>query len=410
MYTLPILIIAIIAAIYMSWNIGANDVANSMGTSVGSGALTLTKAVIVAGVFEFLGAFLVGKHVTTTISKGIVNPVSIEPHLLMLGMLSALIAAALWVTIATYFGLPVSTTHSIVGGVMGFAMILDNRLILWHKLIDIIGSWIISPVSGALISYLIFLTIKKTILSKTDPIKEAKKVIPFFIFFTTFIISMSIIYKGLKNIGLNLCFKYSLLFSIIPAGIGMFIGHILLSRYKYEYTDEEDKYKKLENIFIYLQIITACSVAFAHGANDVANSTGPLVTIVELYKGTSVSSKIIIPLWVLALGGFGIVLGISTWGYKVIHTIGEKITEVTPTRGFSAELATAFTVLVFSKLGMPISTSHVIVGSVLGVGIAGGFATVNYKIIKNIIYSWILTIPVALLFSSGIFILLRIIF
>ncbi|RKX95469.1 MAG: phosphate permease [Spirochaetes bacterium] len=410
MYTLPILIIAIIAAIYMSWNIGANDVANSMGTSVGSGALTLTKAVIVAGVFEFLGAFFVGKHVTTTISKGIVNPVSIEPHLLMLGMLSALIAAALWVTIATYFGLPVSTTHSIVGGVMGFAMILDNRLILWHKLIGIIGSWIISPVSGALISYLIFLTIKKTILSKTDPIKEAKKVIPFFIFFTTFIISMSIIYKGLKNIGLNLCFKYSLLFSIIPAGIGMFIGHILLSRYKYEYTDEEDKYNKLENIFIYLQIITACSVAFAHGANDVANSTGPLVTIVELYKGKSVSSKIIIPLWVLALGGFGIVLGISTWGYKVIHTIGEKITEVTPTRGFSAELATAFTVLVFSKLGMPISTSHVIVGSVLGVGIAGGFATVNYKIIKNIIYSWILTIPVALLFSSGIFILLRIIF
>ena len=410
MYTLPILIIAIIAAIYMSWNIGANDVANSMGTSVGSGALTLTKAVIVAGVFEFLGAFFVGKHVTTTISKGIVNPVSIEPHLLMLGMLSALIAAALWVTIATYFGLPVSTTHSIVGGVMGFAMILDNRLILWHKLIGIIGSWIISPVSGALISYLIFLTIKKTILSNTDPIKEAKKVIPFFIFFTTFIISMSIIYKGLKNIGLNLCFKYSLLFSIIPAGIGMFIGYILLSRYKYEYTDEEDKYKKLENIFIYLQIITACSVAFAHGANDVANSTGPLVTIVELYKGKSVSSKIIIPLWVLALGGFGIVLGISTWGYKVIHTIGEKITEVTPTRGFSAELATAFTVLVFSKLGMPISTSHVIVGSVLGVGIAGGFATVNYKIIKNIIYSWILTIPVALLFSSGIFILLRIIF
>jgi len=410
MYTLPILIIAIIAAIYMSWNIGANDVANSMGTSVGSGALTLTKAVIVAGVFEFLGAFLVGKHVTTTISKGIVNPVSIEPHLLMLGMLSALIAAALWVTIATYFGLPVSTTHSIVGGVMGFAMILNVRLILWHKLIDIVASWIISPVSGALISYLIFLIIKKTILSNTDPIKEAKKVIPFFIFFTTLIISMSIIYKGLKNIGLNLGFKYSLLFSIIPAGIGMFIGHILLSRYKYEYTNEEDKYKKLENIFIYLQIITACSVAFAHGANDVANSTGPLVTIVELYKGISVSSKIIIPLWVLALGGFGIVLGISTWGYKVINTVGKKITEVTPTRGFSAELATAFTVLVFSKLGMPISTSHVIVGSVLGVGIAGGFATVNYRIIKNIIYSWILTIPVALLFSSGIFILLRIIF
>ena len=410
MPNLIILLIAITAALYMAWNIGANDVANSMGTSVGSGALTLKKAVVVAGVFEFLGAFLVGKHVTNTISKGIVDPAFIELNLLMLGMLSSLIAASLWVTIATYFGLPVSTTHSIVGGVMGFAIVLNIHLIFWRKLFDIIASWIISPFLGALTAYIIFLILKKTILSKNNPIKEAKKIVPLFIFFTIFVISMSIIYKGLNNLNLNLGFKYSVLISALLAMIGMFIGYIFLTKYNQKYENEEDKYIRLEKLFIYLQIITASSVAFAHGANDVANTTGPLVTIVQIYKGVSISTKVLIPLWVLALGGAGIVLGISTWGYKVIYTIGKKITEVTPTRGFSAELATAFTVLVFSKLGMPISTSHVIVGSVLGVGIAGGFATVNYKIIKNIVYSWVLTIPIAMIFSSVIFLFLKTIF
>jgi len=404
------LIIAIITSLYMAWNIGANDVANSMGTSVGSGALTLKKAVIIAGVFEFLGAFLVGKHVTNTISKGIVNPALFELNIFAIGMLSSLIAASLWVTIATYLGLPVSTTQSIVGAIMGFSAVLNIHLICWGKVIDIVTSWIISPLSGALIAYIIFLIIKKTILSKNNPIEAAKKTLPLFIFFTFFVMSMSIIYKGLTNLALDFGLVYSLLISALAGLAAMIIGYILLRRYNYEYENNEDKYNKLEKLFIHLQVMTACTVAFAHGANDVANAAGPLATIVDIFNGVSVSSKVTIPLWVLVLGGAGIVLGISTWGYRVISTIGKKITEITPTRGFSAELSTAFIVLLFSKLGIPLSTSHVLVGSVLGVGIARGLATVNYKVIKNIIYSWILTIPIAMIFSAVIFLFLKFLF
>ena len=404
------LIIAIITSLYMAWNIGANDVANSMGTSVGSGALTLKKAVIIAGVFEFLGAFLVGKNVTNTISNGIVNPALFELNIFAIGMLSSLIAASLWVTIATYLGLPVSTTQSIVGAIMGFSAVLNIHLICWGKVIDIVTSWIISPLSGALVAYIIFLIIKKTILSKNNPIEAAKKTLPIFIFFTFFVMSMSIIYKGLTNLALDFGLVYSLLISGLAGLAAMIIGYILLRRYNYEYENNEDKYNKLEKLFIHLQVMTACTVAFAHGANDVANAAGPLATIVDIFNGVSVSSKVTIPLWVLVLGGAGIVLGISTWGYRVISTIGKKITEITPTRGFSAELSTAFIVLLFSKLGIPLSTSHVLVGSVLGVGIARGLATVNYKVIKNIIYSWILTIPIAMIFSAVIFLFLKFLF
>ncbi len=410
MLLLIILITAIMAAIYMAWNIGANDVANSMGTSVGSGALTLKKAVIVAGVFEFLGAVLVGKHVTNTIAKGIVEPTLIDPNVLMIGMLSSLIAAAIWVTIATYFRLPVSTTHSIVGAVMGFAMIINISLIHWDKVLDIVASWVISPLSGAFFAFLFFLILKNTVLMKDDPIKEAKIIAPFFIFFTGVIIAMSIIYKGLSNLNLDFGLLQSLFISLIIGIIAAIVGYLLLRRYHYKYRNEEDKYKKLERFFIYLQVMTASTVAFAHGANDVANAIGPLVAIVDIFNGVSVGSKITIPFWVLVLGGLGIVVGISTWGYRVIYTIGKRITEVTPTRGFSAELSTAFTVLVFSKLGMPISTSHVIVGSVLGVGWARGLAAVDYRVVKNIIYSWLLTIPVAMVFSGAIFLLLKFIF
>ncbi len=404
-----VLILAILAALYMSWNIGANDVANSMGTSVGSGALTLKRAILVAVIFEFLGAVLVGKHVTNTIAKGIVDPQLIDPYVLMIGMLGALIAAGLWVTIATYLRLPVSTTQSIVGAVMGFAMVINMSLIHWDVVGDIAASWVVSPLLGALMAYIFFMILRKFIFSKDDPIKEAKIVMPFFIFLTATLISMSILFKGLKNIGLDLGLWNSLFISIIVGLISIGIGYGLLIRYK-GIKVGSDKYKRLENFFIYLQVMTAASVAFAHGANDVANSVGPLVAIVDIYNGVPIGSHVSIPLWVLALGGLGIVIGISTWGYKVIETIGKRITEITPTRGFAAELATAFTVLVFSKLGMPVSTSQVIVGSVMGVGIARGIATVDYRVIKNILLSWVFTLPVAMAFSAGIFLLLRYIF
>ena len=408
MLPIMILIIAIGAALYMAWNIGANDVANAMGTSVGSGALTLKKAVIVAGIFEFSGAVLVGKHVTDTIAKGIANPLLIDTNILILGMLSALLASAIWVTIATYFSLPVSTTHSIVGAVIGFLLLYNVSLIHWNVVLNIAASWLISPLAGLVTAYIFFMIIKKTIFAKEDPVKEAEIVAPFFIFFTVVVITMSVIYKGLENLNFNLPLIQALMISFIVGIIASLMGYFFFVSHKYKY--DQDKYKRLENFFISLQIMTAASVAFAHGANDVANAVGPLVTVVNIYTGVSLSTKTVIPLWVLILGGFGIVLGISTWGYRVIYTIGKKITEITPTRGFVAQLAAAFTVLVFSKLGMPISTSHVIVGAVLGVGFARGLATINYKVIRNIVYSWIVTLPVAMGVSAGIFLLLKCIF
>ncbi|MCD6369993.1 MAG: inorganic phosphate transporter [Thermoplasmata archaeon] len=408
MLPIMILIIAIGAALYMAWNIGANDVANAMGTSVGSGALTLKKAVIVAGIFEFSGAVLVGKHVTDTIAKGIANPLLIDTNILILGMLSALLASAIWVTIATYFSLPVSTTHSIVGAVIGFLLLYNVSLIHWNVVLNIAASWLISPLAGLVTAYIFFMIIKKTIFAKEDPVKEAEIVAPFFIFFTVVVITMSVIYKGLENLNFNLPLIQALMISFIVGIIASLMGYFFFVSHKYKY--DQDKYKRLENFFISLQIMTAASVAFAHGANDVANAVGPLVTIVDIYTGVSLSAKTVIPLWVLILGGFGIVLGISTWGYRVIYTVGKRITEITPTRGFVAQLAAAFTVLVFSKLGMPISTSHVIVGAVMGVGFARGLATINYKVIKNIVYSWIVTLPVAMGVSAGIFLLLKCIF
>ncbi len=404
-----VLIAGIIIALYMAWNIGANDVANSMGTSVGSGALTLKGAIIVAGIFEFLGAVLVGKHVTNTIAKGIISPTALSSQIILMGMISALLGAALWVTMSTYLGLPVSTTHSVVGAVMGFVMIINISLIHWDVVATIAASWVISPLSGALIAYLIFFILKKTVLGKEDPIKEAKIVAPFFIFLTAAIITMSVIYKGLKNLNFDLSIWPALEISALAGFVASIIGYFFLRRYHAKYRNDADKYEKLEKFFAYLQVMTAASVAFAHGANDVANAVGPLVVIVDIVSGVGVGAKVAIPLWVLALGGLGIVLGISTWGYRVIYTIGKKITEVTPTRGFSAELATAFTVLVFSKLGMPISTSHVIVGSVLGVGFARGIATVDYRVVKNIIYAWLLTLPGAMALSGGIFLLIKMI-
>ena len=410
MLTAAVLLIAIIAALYMAWNIGANDVANSMGTSVGSGALTLRGAILVAAICEFSGSVLVGKHVTSTIAKGIADPTLIDPNILMLGMLASLIAAGIWVTLATYFSVPVSTTHSIVGAVIGFLLLYNPNLIHWNVVGDIVASWVLSPLSGMFVAYILFYILKITVLSKRDPLKEAKLVTPFFVLFSVSVITMSVIYKGLKNLNFDLGLKTSLLLSLILGALGGLISHIFMRRYANHSNEREDRYKKLERFFIYLQIMTASSVAFAHGANDVANAVGPLVTIVDIYNNVSLGGETYIPLWVLALGGLGIVIGISTWGYKVIYTIGKRITEITPTRGFAAELATAFVVLVFSKLGMPISTSHVIVGSVIGVGFARGLATVDYRVIKNIVYSWIITLPVAMGFSAGIFLLLKFIF
>ncbi len=394
--------LGIAAAVYMAWNIGANDVANAMGTSVGSRALTLVQAVIFASLFEFAGAVLVGAHVTQTIRKGIVD-VSLfagRPDVLAVGMFSALIAAGTWLLAATYMGLPVSTTHSIVGAVAGIGLFQYGFAgVHWGKIGTIILSWIISPVMGALMGFTMFTFIRKRILAREDPLAEIKKYSPFLLFGVFFIISMSVIFKGLKNLKLDLDFRTAAMYSAaVAAGLSIVSG--VLVRLIRPGQNIDENLKKTEYLFGFLQVLTACYVAFAHGSNDVANAVGPIAAIQAIVTTGTVAKHVEVPLWILSIGGVGIVLGLSTWGYRVMFTIGKRITDLTPSRGFSAEISAATIILVCSKLGLPISTTHTIVGSVIGVGFARGIAALDLKVLRNIFVSWALEIPVTIILAG----------
>lgn len=403
--------VATAACLYMAWNIGANDVANAMGTSVGSHAITMKQAVLLAAVFEFAGAFLVGGHVTNTVRKGIISTDVFQGNaeIFVLGMLSALLAAGIWLNLATFLGLPVSTTHSIIGAIVGFGLLVGGfSAIHWGKLGSVVMSWVISPICGGIVGWVTFTFIKRTVLTSWNPVRAARRVVPILIFPVAVIIVLSMLYKGLKNLKLDVPFSRAVIIAVI---IGILAGYImkffLAVRLKETPRRRADAFGQVEKIFAYLQVGTACYVAFAHGANDVANAIGPFAAIVAVFKSGDLAMKVPVPLWVLALGGVGIVVGLGTWGYRVIETIGKKITSITPSRGFSAEFATATTVLVCSKLGLPVSTSHTLVGSVIGVGMARGMAALNLGVIRNIINSWIITIPAAAGVTVLIFIALR---
>jgi PiT family inorganic phosphate transporter len=403
--------VAIAACAYMAWNIGANDVANAMGTSVGSHAITMKQAVLLAAVFEFAGAFLVGGHVTETVRKGIVSTEIFQssPEIFVLGMLSALIAAGVWLNLATYLGLPVSTTHSIIGSIVGFGLLVGGvSAIHWGKLLSVVMSWVISPLCGGLIGWATFTFIKRTVLTSWNPVRAARKIVPILIFPVATILVLSMLYKGLKNLKLDVPFNQALVIALLVGVLAHFAMKLILAhKLKDIPRKRSDAFVQVEKIFAYLQIGTACYVAFAHGANDVANAIGPFAAIVSVFKSGDLAMKVPIPLWVLALGGAGIVVGLGTWGYKVIETIGKKITSMTPSRGFSAEFATATTVLVCSKLGLPVSTSHTLVGSVIGVGLARGMAALNLGVIRSIVNSWIITIPAAGVLTILIFLVLK---
>lgn len=328
------IVIASAVGFYMAWNIGANDVANAMGTSVGSRALTIKQAVLVAGIFEFLGAFIFGKNVTETIRKGIVDPNAFQsPEIVAIGAFSALLGASIWLTIATYAGLPVSTTHSIIGAMIGFGISAGGLLVVeWTKLLKVVASWVASPIAGALVALILFTLMR----------------------------------------------------------------HFLFKRYPDE--------KRIERLFGKFQVLTACFVAFSHGSNDVANAVGPLAAALTYYGSEGITAEVAVPAWLLAFGGVGIVIGLATWGYRVIATVGRKVTEITPTRGFTAEFSTASIVLANSQIGMPISTTHTLVGSVMGVGLARGIEALNLKIIRDIILSWFGTVPFAAIVSGMAFI------
>ncbi len=393
-----IVILACIFGFFMAWGVGANDVANAMGTSVGSKALTLKQAIIIAIMFEFAGAYLAGGAVTATIRKGIIDPALLAgtPELLVFGMMAALLAAGTWLLIATHFGWPVSTTHSIVGAIVGFAAVgISADAVNWGKVAKIVASWVVSPVTAGVIAFFLFRTVQKLILDTEDPFKNAKKYIPYYIFLVGFIIAMVTFTKGLKHVGLDLSWGQSALISVVIGVITMFIGIAMLKKIQPNADADRDyHFSSVEKLFGILMMFTACAMAFAHGSNDVANAVGPLAAIVGVVSaGGEVLQKTAMPAWILLLGGGGIVVGLVTYGHKVIATVGNNITELTPSRGFAATLAAATTVVVASGTGLPISTTHTLVGAVLGVGIARGMAALNLRVVGTIFVSWVVTLP-----------------
>ena len=409
------LVMAILFGFYMTWGIGANDVANAMGTSVGSGAITVKQAIIIAAIFEFAGAFIAGGQVTATIRKGIIDPSSIvgQPELLVYGMLASLLAAAIWLMVASTRGWPVSTTHSIVGAIVGFAWAgIGVEAVQWAKIGSIVASWLVSPLIGGTIALLLMLSIRKLILNADNPFERAKTWGPMYVFLVGWIVSLVTMFKGLKHLKLELTGFESLVAATVVGIIVAIIGKMMINRVKVDPTADKDfHYASVEKVFTPLMVFTACAMAFAHGSNDVANGIGPLAAVVSIIdSGGEVSQKAGLPLWILLLGGVGIVIGLATMGYKVMQTIGTKITELTPTRGYCATLAAAITVVVASKTGLPVSTTQIAVGCVMGVGLARGVGALDLRVIGNIVVSWVITLPAGGILAAMFFFLFKGIF
>jgi len=409
------MIMAIVFGLYMTWGIGANDVANAMGTSVGSGAITVKQAILIAAIFEFAGAFIAGGTVTKTIRKGIIDPTAIEgsPELLVYGMLAALLAAAIWLMIASYRGWPVSTTHSIVGAIVGFAIAgIGMDAVHWDKIGQIAASWVVSPLIGGVIALLLMLSIRKLILNAENPFAKAKTYGPIYVFLVGFIVSLVTMFKGLKHLNLEFSMGESFVLAVVFGLIVAFIGKLMINRVQVDETADRDfHYASVEKAFVPMMIFTACAMAFAHGSNDVANGIGPLAAVVAIVEsGGEVGQKASLPLWILVLGGVGIVVGLATMGWKVMQTIGTKITELTPTRGYCATLAAATTVVLASKTGLPVSTTHIAVGAVMGVGLARGLGALDLRVIGNIVVSWLVTLPAGGILAAIFFFIFKAIF
>ncbi|MFN4290726.1 MAG: inorganic phosphate transporter [Permianibacter sp.] len=410
-----LLILACAFGLFMAWGIGANDVSNAMGTSVGSKALTIKQAILVAAVFEFAGAYLAGGEVTSTIRDGIVDAEAFagKGELLAFGMIGSLLAAGTWLLIATTRGWPVSTTHSIVGAIAGFAAVgVGMDAVEWGKFGTIVISWITSPLLSATIAFLIFRSVQALILDQEHPFERAKKFVPFYMFAVGFIMSYVTMTKGLKHIGLPLNQWQSIALAAVIGLVVMGVGTLLLRRIKLDpASDAHFHFASVERVFSVLMIFSACAMAFAHGSNDVANAIGPIAAVVGVVQtGGVIMAKSSLPSWILLLGAVGIVIGLATYGYKVIATIGDKITELTPTRGFSAEFSTATAVVVASGLGMPISTTHTLVGAVVGVGLARGIGALNLHVVRNIFMSWLITVPAGAGLSILFFLIMRALF
>ncbi len=407
--------LAAVFGLYMTWGIGANDVANAMGTSVGSKAITVKQAILIAAVFEFAGVILAGGHVTETVRKGIIDPTPIldNPELLVFGMLASLLAAGLWLMIASAKGWPVSTTHSIIGALVGFALVgIGPDAVHWDKIWQIAASWLISPLVGGTIAFLIMISIRRLVLDTDNPFANAKKWGPVYVFMVGFLIALVTLFKGLKHLDIELTTGMSFVWSVVIGLLVALLAWLFIRKKERDpVADEISRFSSVERVFAPMQVFTACAMAFAHGSNDVANGIGPLAAVVDIVKtGGVVATQTGLPIWILALGGVGIVVGLSTMGYRVMKTIGKKITELTPTRGFSAELAAAATVVLASRTGLPVSTTHILVGAVLGVGLTRGIAAIDLRVIGKIVLSWVVTLPIGALLSALFYFTLKGIF
>ena len=388
--------IAGVLALYMAWAIGANDVANAMGTSVGSGALTVWGAILVAAIFEFAGAFFAGGHVTDTVRKGMLDISLIGRDQLIYGMLGSLAAAGTLLVVATRFGLPVSTTHAIVGAIVGFGVVsIGPEVVNWGKIGQIVLSWLTSPLLAGVIAFGIFQITRSKVLDTKDPVAQIRKLGPVFFFLVFFIIGLVTLFKGLKPLKLDLNLTQALIGSTLLGFVGSGLGIFFIRRVQLGQEDPKDRFSRVEKIFVVLQILTACAIAFAHGSNDVANAIGPLAAISSAISGADLGGKASVSPWMLAIGGIGIIFGLATWGYRVMETVGKRITELTPSRGFAAQLAAATTIVVASRMGIPISTTHTLVGAVLGVGLARGISALDLRVVGKIIASWVATLPIA---------------
>lgn len=390
--------LAVVFGFFMAWGVGANDVANAMGTSVGSKALTIAQAILVAGIFEVLGALLAGGQVTQTIRGKIIDAGLFQhtPELLIFGMLASLLAAGTWLLVATSFGWPVSTTHSIVGAVIGFALVVFGvKSIYWHQVVNIVLSWIVTPVIAGVVAYLLFRSVQWLIFEAENPVHNAKRVVPCYIFVVTFVLVLVTLEQGLDHMALPLSPSDSCLIAGVSGLLTACIGIFLLRHFSDTPSmNRAMDVAKLERIFGVLMVFTACAMAFAHGSNDVANAIGPLSAVVGIVQGGgAVLATAPLPFWVLVIGACGIVSGLAMYGYKVMATVGSEITQLTPSRGFAAQLATATTVVIASGSGLPISTTQTLVGAVLGVGFARGMGALNLSVVRNIFMSWVITLP-----------------
>ncbi len=392
------LVVTVILGFSMAWAIGANDAANSMSTAVGAKAITPRQAVLIAGILEFTGAYFFGKSVTETIRKGILDPTRItDPNVLVYGSIAALLAATIWLLIATKFGLPVSTTHSIIGGIVGYGIVYAGLSVVnWGKMTQVVLSWILSPIIGAIMAYLVFKALTKSIFEKEDPVRSARLWSPFWIGLAFVVIGTMFYIKVLHGKEL----KMGILMYGIPLGIIVFAITYVLIKLRFP---SSDPFIGVEAIFKKVQVITSGYVALAHGANDVANAIGPVAAVYAVATMGLPGMKVPVPHWILALGGLGIAVGVATYGYRVMETVGKKITELTNTRGFTIDFSAATVVLAASWLGLPISTTHTVVGAVIGIGLARGVKAINTDIVRDIVISWFVTVPVAGLISAAIF-------